>query len=380
MEYIIKIVGVYMIVIVGIIGFSVFSTFKETFLEKKRLAKKKMYTKVIHEMMRHFKESDVATKEHILFLKKELSQVDHLFIFEEVMSELKEKDENLFLSYCHGISSAFQDLAIYYRRKGSFQKAYFTHVLSLFPELIENDANDSIRYAMMHFIMDDSVYCRENAMLFFYQKDSAKLVVNSLKKISNRNLYYSPKLLADDLFKFTGNQSELIDLLLQEFDKFNANFQMAIITYIRFCNEDRREEIYQKLKTKKYHKEVQLSILRYFAKHKYHPIVPVLLEELKDKKESRFEYRLVAAFALGSYDNNKTREALIDSLSDRNYHVRKNVAISLSRMGLTKENVEKIQKIQDPYARDMLKYVWQQAGKKKSEILEITVQKGVKQG
>ena len=88
----------------------------------------------------------------------------------------------------------------------------------------------------------------------------------------------------------------------------------------------------------------------------------------------------MAAFALGSYDNNKTREALIDSLSDRNYHVRKNVAISLSRMGLTKENIEKIQKIQDPYARDMLKYVWQQAGKKKSEILEITVQKGVKQG
>ena len=331
-----------------------------------------LYKNAILEEMRHLKKGKPSSTEHIIYLQKELKKVRNLLIFEDVLSQLEREDCPLLEEYCISISIAFQYLADYFRTKKSLDKAHFTYVLSLFPKILQND-DDTISYAMMHFVLDKSIYCRQYAMLFFYRRGSEKLVVNSLKKISKRNLYYSPRLLVDDLLLFNGNHKTLVALLLQQFDLFSPNFQVAIINYARFSKENRVEEIYQKFHSKKYDKEVDLTIIRYFACYCYEPMGEKLLQILYNKDDYNYEYRLVAAYALASYDTKKARLALIDCLSDYNWYVRKNAAISLSRMTLELDEIRIMNAITDPYANQMLDYVWQSSGKSFEKFINATV-------
>jgi len=359
MKYLSSIIYIYFFLIAIIIIYQIGRSIKINASKRTLDKRKRLYQQKIEQELKYLKKSAMARKAHLDDLEKNLIHIFDLVIFESVLSDLKQKNSKTVTEYCISISSAFQYLSICYRKKSSLHKAYFAHVLSLFPELIQDD-DEAISYAMMHFVMDPSIYCRENAMLFFYRKSNEKLVVNSLKKMSIRKLYYSPKLLADDLMNFTGDHKELSTLLLANFEKFNANYQLGIMNYFRFSNEETKEEIYKKYTTKKHNKEVTLAMIRYFASHKYEAFLKELLKIVQDKSRAHYEYRLVAAFALSSYDKKESREALIECLSDVNFYVRKNAAISLSRMNLTKDECKKIAHIEDPYAKDMLNYIFQQ--------------------
>lgn len=335
---------------------------KNKIIDKCNQKKKIKYRQIIETEIKRLTNTKWASNEHIIFLENNLRKTENLLIFELLLTDLNKEKNNKIEEYCNSISRAFQNLAIYYKEKDSTQKAYFTHVLSLFPALMQNDDN-SIQYAMMHYVFDPSIYCRENAMLFFYHKGIEKHVVNSLKKISHRNLYYNTKLLTDDLLLFSGNHQNLSTLLLSEFDEFNVNFQIGIINYLRLKDNNKKEILYQKLISRKYHKEVELAIIRYFAKHTYKDILEYLLEIMKDKNNYNDEYRLVTAFTLASYDQKETRYILIESLMDKNWYVRKNSALSLARMKLTKAEMKKIELLEDPYAKDMIKYIFHDQNK-----------------
>ncbi len=360
MKYINVIIYLYILVIVALVLYQIFGIIKDKNVKGQDRKIRIRYKDLVEKEILRLKKSKQASKEHLAFLEKQLVNTHNLVLFESVLSDIRKKDEKLIKEYCISISSAFQQLSILYRKKNSLQKAYFTYLLSLFPELIQDE--ETISYAMMHFVMDDSVYCRENAMLFFYHKSDERLIISSLKKMSKRNLYYSPKLLADDLLEFQGDQNALAVALLNDFDKFNSSYQLGIINYLRFSGKVYQEQIYHKYITKKYSKEVRLAIIRYFATHKYDPFEEELLKIIEDKSRSHYEYRLVASFALASYDNKRAREVLIDCLCDVNFYVRKNAAISLSRMKLTKSDIEKLKQLEDPYAQDMIRYIFAQAG------------------
>lgn len=313
-------------------------------------------TQIKNEIAKLSKKKNISEK-HLDLLYEKLKKMSNLLLFEDILTELNRKNASLIKKYCEEISKVFQKLTNIYREKDSTDKAYFTHVLSKFPELMQSDDN-SINYAMMHFVFDKSIYCRVNAMRFFYHKGNISQIVNSLKKISKRNLYYSPKLLSDNMLEFSGKPTDLLNALLVEFDSFTTNFQMAIINYIRFQKEDRREDLYLKLKSQKYDKEVELSILRYFGTYKYLPAKNLMLEMITNKNTYNYEYRLVSAYALGIYDDKEVRNILMEGLKDLNWFVRKNSAISLSRMKLSKDEQRKIYNLNDKYAKEMMDYIW----------------------
>lgn len=357
MNFIKVTIYIYFAIMILFILFSMYALWREKLILKKIERKKRNYKKEISREIKKLSLEKHISKKHLNSLQKELMDTENLLIFEEVLESLKNKDINI-QNYCIEISHLFQKLVEIYRKKDSIQKAYFSHVLSSFPQLLQGEEK-SIEYAMMHFVFDSSVYCRENAMLFFYHKGSAEQVVNSLKKISNRKLYYNAKLLADDLLQFTGNTKELVSLLLEAFNEFSIQFQVAIINYIRFIKEDRKEKLYQKLISRKYNKEVDLAIIRYFARYSYEPVLDELIKIMQNKN-SQDEYRIVAAMALAIYDKKEIRKLLISNLSDSNWYVRKNSAISLTRMNLTKRELEEALKTDDPYAKEMLEYAWQE--------------------
>lgn len=327
------------------------------FLER---GKKNLYEECIAKELKQLSQKKRISKNHIAFLQRELIQASHLLIFEDVLVSMQQKDEKLVSFYCTQISNAFQHLTKCYKEKSSIEKAYFTHVLALFPEIIQGDDN-SIHYAMMHFVFDRSVYTRENAMLFFYHKGSVSQVVHSLKKINKRGLYYSPRLLADDLLQFTGDSHQLADILLSEFHDFSIPFQIAIINYLKFKGEDWSDEIYEKFIHHQFDMEVELAMIRYFANYKYNPIIPEFLKMMRDSSLP-FEYRIVIAYALAIYNRRDVREVLIESLADENWYVRRNCAVSLSKMSLLADELKKILSLKDTYAKEMVEYIWNEVG------------------
>ena len=132
---------------------------KSKYLKKKEVRTKRKFQEMIEKEMKHLKVNTIASNTHLSNLEKILNNTKNLIIFENVLTEKKKKNSKLVEEYCKSIASTFQYLSITYRKKNSLEKAYFTYVLALFPELIENK-DDSIRFAMMHFVMDKSVYCR----------------------------------------------------------------------------------------------------------------------------------------------------------------------------------------------------------------------------
>jgi len=362
MEFIRSMIYVYFYLVLGFLFFNIGFVIKEKFMRVVNRRKKQVYQKVILEEMRYAKKGKRLSSKHERFLLKELRKAKNLMLFEEVLLELRKSNPSFIERYGRHISSVFEVLTVYYKERSSLQKAYFTHVLSVFPEFMQRD-DRAIFYAMMHFVFDKSIYCRENAMLFFYRRGSSEQVANALKKISRRNLYYSPKLLADDLLQFQGDFSKLTSLLLADFNDYSVNFQVAIINFLRLCKVDWKEEIYQKLSKGHYDKETELAMIRYFATHEYEPALEKLLTFMKSTDIYSYEYQIVTAASLASYDVSRVREVLIHSLTDSNYYVRKNAAISLAKMTLTKEDLKTISALDDLYAQEMLQYIWQEAGR-----------------
>ena len=322
--------------------------------------KKILYRDYILKELKRIQEKKHVSQNHLIFLQQELSTTEHLYSFDAVLEKLQQKNAKLIQEYCIQIADAFQHLTKCYKEKSSIEKAYFTHVLSMFPEIIQGDDN-SIHYAMMHFVFDKSVYTRENAMLFFYHKGSCEQVVSSLKKISKRGLYYSPKLLADDLLSFKGDSHRLSELLLTEFSDFSVSFQVAIINYLKFGGEVWCEDIYQKLLSHQYDMEVELAMIRYFANYRYSPIITEFIRIMRDESLP-FEYRIVTSYALAIYNRKEVREVLIQCLADKNWYVRRNCAVSLSKMSLLTNEFKKILSLKDTYAQEMIEYIWNEVG------------------
>jgi len=353
------VIEIYLIITSIIIIWKIENIIESKIKENREAKKYHKYHEIVSAEVRSLKNKKNVSENHLLFLQKELKNTNNLRIFEDVLTKIRDLEAELVEKYCIKIASVFQILLPQYKAKNSVQKAYFMHFLFIFPEIMQNDDN-IINYAMMHFVFDKSIYCRENAMLFFYHKGSPRQVVNSLKKISKRNLYYSPKLLADDLLLFSGDPKSLSALLLSEFNEFNPNFQVAIMNYIRFKGEDRNEEIYKMLISRKYDKEVELAMIRYFANHKYDQAVEILLEMMRDYNLYSDEYRIVTAYALATYDTKETRRILARNLTNPNFYIRKNAAVSLSKMDITIEEIKKVIEEKEQDANEMIEYVWQE--------------------
>lgn len=84
-----------------------------------------------------------------------------------------------------------------------------------------------------------------------------------------------------------------------------------------------------------------------------------LIEELKNPD---WRIRAVAAKALGEAQNTAALPALKEAVGDENWWVRYNAAKAIIKMGNYKDLVQEIFSGEDPFAKDMLRYVLKTAG------------------
>lgn len=344
---------IYLFIIIMLILFNIAYALREKVLVKTNKIKYDKYYEKIKQL-----EIDGEIKYdllHLKFLKKELKKINNLLIYYNVINDIKEENHTFCTNYLLTYNEIFIYIIKTYQKKESIQKAYIAYFISqIYP--FEKIKSDIIDEAMLEYIKDKSIYARENAMLYFYKRGSAQLIITALKIISAHNFYYNKKLLSNDMLKITGSKKQLIMGLLDNFNDFSLDIQIAIINYSRYTSQDLCQIYYEMLISKKYDPEIELALIRYFGKHPYPKVLPYLLNMLEDKTLDNDNYRIVITQILQNYDEKIVRDILIDCISDANWYVRKNATNALAKMKLTRKDINRINEINDRYGKEMVSY------------------------
>ena len=270
-------------------------------------------------------------------LKRKLRHISYLIAFSNCEIDNKEK-----------LTTLFNKLTDIYNRKNIIEKTYFVYVLSKFSLAYKND-NKIINF-LINNSFSNSLYLSENCLKALYELDNPKYIVKTFLKMNYENCNHHYKLLSDGLLNFKGDKKELSYMFLDNYNKFNNNFRLAIINYFIRIDIDLTKEMY-KILLEETNKEVKISLLRYFGKHKYDKVKDKLIEFLNDD----YEYAIVSIQSLQNYDGLDVVESLKKSLTSSNWYVRNRAARGLINR-LSKDEINKLLKIDDKYAIDALNY------------------------
>ncbi len=291
-------------------------------------------------------------KRHLRYLRRRLSVVNALVVLDRTLSGM---DPACADSYVRAIQPVLLQLALLYRDKNPMQCAYFAyfaekHRPSGLPML------ESMQEAFVAYMGKDSLYCRVNALQALYASGAAESVVRAVSVQSRAGAAVNDKILTDGLLSFAGDQRRLEAMLWERFEQFDMRTQLAVLNYTRLRTGGRCEQIFAIMTDAARDKELRLSAVRYFGKHRYEPARSALLGFLADRDPLAWEYAAVSASSLARYPGGDVVQALIGALHSGNWYVRYNAAVSLEAHQVSYSDLSELLDGSDRYAREMILY------------------------
>lgn len=252
-----------------------------------------------------------------------------------------------------------QMLVLAKKLKSTTMRAYFAYIVSTL-SMNEAELSEGFDDMMLEYILDDSVYIRENALKALYSFGNAKKVSKAFELLSERKLYHSEKLLTDGLMAFKGDARELFDSLMAVFDQLMECFQVSVINALSYCEDyTYNDDFVQRLYKDETSSDIKCSVIRILGKVKGEENKEHLLFALgKYQNEEAWEPAAVSAGALGRYaEDEEVMKALCIALTSKNWYVRMNSAKSLARIDISQEYIQKVMDGTDKYAKNALEYV-----------------------
>lgn len=318
---------------------------------KDKISKTKI--NIITELITEFENSNKEEKSKIS--KKIISKLKRLsYLY--CLGLLLEKNESINGKYIMDImhektyDNIFIRLTEIYSKKDLLSKTYYAYILKY---VCKKD--EKIYDFLYELLMSSSIYSTENALMAFYHIGNPSLIISAYKKMSKKNILYSNKLISDGLLEYSGNKNELCSKLYDNFDKFNEEIKIGILTYFRNCKYNIKEELLKRLEVKNSEKEIEIAMIRYFSKVYYKKAIDLFINRLDEGYYDDFEYDVVMIQSIISVDKltKKMVSVLEKCLCDSNYYVRLNAAKILKE----KIDLRTLEDIHDKYAKDMIKYV-----------------------
>ena len=355
----------YLAVCVSMILFNIVCIF--IFRKKDKNIKKRSidFTDIIEAQL----DEQTVDEKHKSFLRKKLKKINHMMAFDETLEKLYAERPNDIKKYIADISSVFVFLTFKYNEKNHIQAAYFPYIIKKY-HVFKGSGIPIVLDSLMELVKEENMYCRENALQALYSIGDAGSVIEALKLLDRAENFHHGKMITDGLLCFSGPVDELNRQLWENFDAFSAALKQAILDYFRFSSGDHCEKMLQIMTDGGENQELRFSAIRYFAKYHYEPALAHLYSLATDDALV-WEYRAIAASALGNYSAAQTEMLLKEFLCDPNWFVRYNAADSLERLGVHYEEMIDIFEGRDRYAAEMLRYRFDRKKLKETEGMQV---------
>ncbi len=249
---------------------------------------------------------------------------------------------------------AYVDMIIDYRVihnnhvvRERYKDSYTLYLLSLY-KITSKEALDYAYQCLDH----SSLYSRNNALRVIQNSTDESVIIKALKALHTTKYYFNNKIIIDFLTEFKGNKSKLTEALINDMDSFNEEIKLIIIDYFTSVSDiNAKSKIFEVLDSD-YSLEFNLAAIKYFGKVISEEAYQIIFECLDDKQ---WEIRAICAKVIERYGNKRVIDKLKEKLSDKNWFVRFNSAISLINLNNGTEK-EEILKIKDNYAREIYIY------------------------
>ena len=308
-------------------------------------------------------------EKHKGFLRKKLKKINHMMAFDDALEKLYAQRPEDIKNYISDLSSVFVFLIFKYNEKEQIQAAYFPYIVKKY-HVFRGAGIPVVLDALMELVKEQNLYCRENALQALYSIGDADSVIEALKLLDRAENFHHGKMITDGLLCFSGPVDELNRQLWENFDAFSGALKQAILDYFRFSSGKHCEKMLQIMTDGGENQELRFSAIRYFAKYHYEPALAHLYSLATDDAFI-WEYRAIAASALGNYPAAQTEMLLKEILCDPNWYVRYNAADSLERLGVHYEEMIDIFEGRDRYAAEMLRYRFDRKKLKETEGLQV---------
>ncbi len=232
--------------------------------------------------------------------------------------------------------------------RDKYRKSYILHLLAGYrinsPKVIE---------FAMECLESNSHYVRNNALRVIGNSGNVKSFLEAYKVISFSDKYFNNKMLLDLIDSFKGDKQSLNNALDDEFDSFSVEIQKVIIEYftnVKYSGAVKR--LIDVLKSVS-HVELKIAAIKYFSFVISNESYPLILGNA-DSEE--WELRAVTVKVLEKYNKPETIDKLIERISDQNWFVRYNAALSLISLDTDNETIKKIFECNDRYAKEITLY------------------------
>lgn len=316
-----------------------------------RQLKKLDYTlkKEVLRQLNYIKEGKEISKFHIEYVAQNLKKKRYIKGFINAVTEFNEDKENYKFTriYISNFEAFVEKFIEKNKKKDETIRAYCTVVLGEFKL-----SNYQINSFLINSLNTNSMYLRVSALEAISKIGNLNNFLEAIKYISDNDHYINSKILIDILNQFDGDKHLLNKALIDNFNIFNNEFKKSIIEHFKNNKvEFVKESLLEMLKDENSQKEVRISIIKYFSK-----INDKLAQEIIIKllNEGDWEYRAVSASALSNYKGEKVINVLLESITDKNWYVRYNSAISL--LQFNNDIVDLVFLKEDKYSKDIIFY------------------------
>ncbi len=290
-------------------------------------------------------------------LYQKLRTAEGLLIFEQALEEnQKQMPKDKVVQYLQNCRAAIYDAAETYRKRSAMERALFAYFVSTLPQETIPEYRH-LGQQMLIYLEDATVYCRENVLKALCSLGNAEALERALCLFQENDWYHSPKLLADGMIGFCGDRVAVAKRLCNRM--WNDNIKTALIHVMSQLPDDLTDLVLPELSSK--YQEIRFAAIRYFAYHIRQEVAPLLREIVQREEDTA----VAAAWTLGKYPGEETKQTLVQALRSRNWYVRHNAAVSLIQMPLKKKEIKALCANEDQYAREMFIYVLESREKKK---------------
>lgn len=320
--------------------------YKTKYLERTHGKKVQYWIRVIGECKQN--DSYILKKSSIRKLKKAV----YLAAFEDVLQTIPTMEQIQFFSV-----NEKEIVSCVKKIHNTTIKAYVAYIISKL-DIKENDKYLYVEELLMKFLLNDSIYLRENVFLALYNLGNPDRICEAFRMLSEKGISHNEKLVSDGLLKFRGSHAVLAEELVNISDSFIECYETGIINYLRFTNVSKYNDKYRMyLYQESVSKDMKCCVIRLLARTKSDTNRDAILAALDQNLNTEdWEVAAVAASALSDYRSEEVIHSLKSAVLSDAWHVKMNAAKTLATMNISDDHMKEILENGDQYTIDVMKY------------------------